>query len=345
MLDNKELQQHLSGYLPSSVELFINSYLNEKLSWHNYGEMYAESNSCRNTRWIDMAHEQLEIIQQKKLFDIQCLWRAGNFTTKEIEISFDFNLWEKYILDCPFIEPVSEDDIAAYTKYLLNLNEGDYPFTDCGIYQEHDQLKEAYNDSNGTFPCWYEYHNLMTGKNVLLQLQDIKGEMENFYCSLFREDRNNREREKYEKLEAERDKRPYLTYEEQEKLKKKIATKYENINTRYLYNEYTQGMNKHHRFDSNLEDEIDLLLNADEDIPITTGLNWRDATRIAGRNYICNKIVESLPEALNQYNLKRQLNISFYDDKIDYNDSLRMIFLELILAGRKLNNEPEDLNF
>jgi hypothetical protein len=41
-------------------------------------------------KWIGLASKYLEIIQQKKLFDIQCLWRAEKLELKEISICYQF---------------------------------------------------------------------------------------------------------------------------------------------------------------------------------------------------------------------------------------------------------------
>ena len=62
--------------------------------------------------------ERLKEILQKKLFDMQCLWRAEKIIIPEINVSSDFRYWEANIFNCPFIEPVTENEIEIILKHL-----------------------------------------------------------------------------------------------------------------------------------------------------------------------------------------------------------------------------------
>ena len=83
-------------------------------------------------------------IQQKKLFDKQCQWRAETFTHPAIETTSDFNYWEKNILNCPFIDPITEEDVALYIEFLQEYLGEDLTFL--GRWQDYN----SYNSSVAT---------------------------------------------------------------------------------------------------------------------------------------------------------------------------------------------------
>jgi len=199
--ESSSIQAFFSGYHPSSVESFITSYLGIKYYAFKLEDYFNRKAEERRDRWINKAHEHLEIILQKKLFDLQCLWRAEQITLEGVEISYDFEEWSENIINCPFLETLTKEDIELYQSYLYQND--DYFGFDKYVAQDYDQLKEEYTSSNDNQECimpeWYEFHNSRTGNGSLLLLPDTRGEKEDFYMDLWRKKKCRRPQSYYSK--------------------------------------------------------------------------------------------------------------------------------------------------
>ena len=115
---DERITDYFKQFNKLSVDIFINAYAHKKTIWLECGAAFKEIQFRRDTEWIDLAFEHLENIQHKKLFDAQCLWRAEQLTISEVEICYNFSLWGDDVLNCPFIEAISEDDIKLYLEFL-----------------------------------------------------------------------------------------------------------------------------------------------------------------------------------------------------------------------------------
>ena len=82
------------------------------------GSYYQNLISNEGIEWVEAATKHLKVIQQKKLFDKQCLWRAEKIKIDGLQLCCEFLLWENNILNCPFIDPVSEEDLSDYIFFL-----------------------------------------------------------------------------------------------------------------------------------------------------------------------------------------------------------------------------------
>ena len=109
--NNPEIQQLKEKYSHSSVDSFVRFYATDKvriLEWGQFNDQWDEDN---NIQWVELANEGLSQIQQKKLFDLQCLWRAGNIDLEGVLISNDFSRWERDVMNCPFIPPITPQEV------------------------------------------------------------------------------------------------------------------------------------------------------------------------------------------------------------------------------------------
>ena len=89
-------------------------------------------------------------------------------------------------------------------------------------------------------------------------------------------------------------------------------------------------------------------MDADEPIPMPANYNWQDAIKQAANSFVNKKTAEALPEAWEQYLMKKQMNIAFSSETEHMHKTflqLKKFYEELILQGRKLSGEPEDFNF
>lgn len=349
--ENEAVQNYLKNFNEISTGSFLDIYVFYKYQWLQYGGMYEQINERERTRWITLAQEQLVMIQQKKLFDAQCLWRAEKVTFKEVEIGFDFEMWGKDVLNCPFIEPITESDIDLYSQYLLLSNNVDLEIDEHGL-QNYDQIKEAYNtdSENMNFPEWYDFHNSRTGNTALMLLPDLRTEKEEFYRSLhFKKEQDSPE---YKKMMEEHqqtaiDTRPYLHSFDHD-TQKYFVTTFEDKQTQRFFKSYTKGVKKHNTYESEvLADNIDFLSSIENElIPIEGHYDFREAIALAVHKYKCKKIAEHLPVALEQYQLSKKMGFSIghNESSLDWGD-IREKFRDNIINGRILNGEPGDCNF
>ena len=217
LLNNEEFLKYTDGFQggKDKVEDFVRRYAQLKTQWLEWGPRYTEWQENEDLNWVNDAFERLKEIQQKKLFDLQCHWRAEQIEIAEIECAEEFLFWEHHVLNCPFLEPVEMEEVELYQQYLSSNN---FEFEQGWLdrWQDYNQIKlaEKTGNANRNFPDWYDFHNGRTGKGIYLTLPDIRGEKEEFYLSIWREDFHKEADKK--KLEREQDptfdKRPSLSY-------------------------------------------------------------------------------------------------------------------------------------
>ncbi|MGB4775527.1 MAG: hypothetical protein WBP45_10165, partial [Daejeonella sp.] len=338
---------YFKDFHPKSVDSFIDNYAYKRFLWMRYGPMYKKLNDEEDTKWINTAYEHLGFIQQKKLFDAQCLWRAEKVKFEGVQICYDFHYWEETVLYCPFIEPLNEGDINLYMEYL-NQNNADISSHFRDSWQDYDGIKDAYNNEEAyrDFPEWYDFYNTRKGTGAYLILPDIRGKKEEFYRELYFEEKNKAYREEVKKQEEVTEKRPWLkdTYDK-EHLTFFVNT-FEDKQTQIYFKAYER--NCYDSEEEEFEEIVRFLLAAGEPIPISAQYDFRDALRQARDQYTAKKIAEFLPYALEQHRLNLSIGVSLDETELksrEVRKERRNKLIEIILAGRKLNGEPEDFNY
>ncbi len=337
--ENSALQDYLQQFSTDSVNKFIEHLLAEKNTWLEHGEQNLEDMNNEGDEWVEQAKDHLQIIQQKKLFDTQCLWRAEKMTIEGIETCYDLEYWGHNILNCPFIEPVSEEEIAWYTEYLQT-EDAELEYDHWWCWQEYDELKEAFedDDSDADFPEWYDFENRRSGKDALLMLPDIRGKKEAFYYSLAAKTEQSRQ----PKNEPEK---PTLHYS-RDNFMQWYVQKFETRQIKKFYKAFKWSMRSRDKEEA-LQDDLTLLFEANEKIPVDANEDWMEAIKNAAEKYRRFKIAEALPIAWQQYMFKIEAGISFSGTGFTYSlfQQLRSELIQKLIKGRILNGEPGDLNF
>lgn len=345
----ERFQNYFEGFYPSTRDSFINTYATYKSMWWQYGPMYIEQNEREEMRWINAAAEHLEYIQHKKLFDAQCLWRAEKVSYPGVEICYDFELWSMNVMACPFIEPVTRDDVELYIQYLGQNNVELDPDWQGDNWHDYKEIKEAFatDNENQNFPEWYDFHNGRTGAGVYLSLPDIRGEKESFYEDLVRAERSEENKAQHEEWERTRDKRPFLMFYDENQLEFFIKT-FEDSQTLEYYRAYKQRFRNQDE-EEDLRATISLLLNAGEPVPIESHYDFREALERAAEKFRAKKIAEFLPFAFEEYSLNRSMGLSTGKDEHERRfksyQELRQMWYDRIIKGRIINGEPGDMNF
>lgn len=349
------IQEYFKNYNEESVKQFITSYSMQKTNWFQYGELHTQLQEKDELKWIEEAFWHLEAIQQKKLFDLQCLWRAEQIQLPGIELCVDFGYWERNVLNCPFVDPVTEEEVELYREYLAGNEVQLKEELGFASFQDYNGIKEAQmsEGEEGNVFEWYEFYNSRKGTAHYLNLPDIRGEKERFYIRLAR-DANPAKREAIAEMKRAFEHKvdePFIDRNGKEMLHafshetlSDFINRFEDKQTREYY-KAAEWFSRNNDEKDQLEQSIDILLSAGEELPINEHDDWKEAIHEAARNYTVRKIYEMLPEAYCQYQMNISMNISAANKDIGHMIAAKKTILEDILLGRKLNGEPEDLNF
>ncbi len=344
-------KSYFEAFEADSVDDFIHDYARQKKRWLTWGQFSIDQNEKAETQWMEEAARHLKFTLQKKLFDAQCLWRAEQATYEGVKICFDFKRWGENILHCPFLEPITEEEMRLYQQYLRSnnpeLKSRLWDGWQDGDWQDYREIKAAHYTDNakGNFPEWYDFHNGRTGAGVLMALPDLRGEKEDFYIKLAYDTLERpADDAHFAEWERTRDKRPEINSYDQKQIRHFVIT-FEDARTRALYEGFTYN-HRNSEDRSNLEGIIRLLLDADEPIPTEKHADFRDALREAEHRYRLRKIAEHLPLAYEEYLLNQSLGLHSVDkERVEFYARLFQTPYNRILTGRRLAGEPEDLNF
>lgn len=349
LMENPVVQEYCKPYRKEFLEHFCKAYAKKKSYGLKYGEMYQRHNEMKENEWIDAGYEHLSIIQQKKLFDAQCLWRANQLDLKEIEIGFDFRVWEEDVLNCPFIEPITEQEVDWYCQYLSQ-NNVELKRGWLEDWQDYEGIKEAYETDNGNrnLPDWYEFHNGKTGNGTLLILPDVRGEREEFYRELYREDYRKENATSAYVRDPELNK-PFMNFLDSN-LQIEVAKQIEDKHTLRLMQEYVRGTEHHYTYENERADEdFRYLSEILEPVPIESHYDYRQALSKAVESYKCRKIAEHLHYAFQKYEGIRKIGFALgtEKEKEQFKSYTQMgkNWKESVLKGRELNGEPRDFKF
>ncbi|NEW84537.1 MAG: hypothetical protein GZ094_19525 [Mariniphaga sp.] len=351
--NSEAAKEYFKHYSAISISGFINSFARQKISLaqsYEYYERLYNENETLELGFQNRAEELLDIILQKKLFNMQLLWRAGKLNIEGVDIAYDFEFWESNIASCPFIAPIEEHEVEILKDFLLHSNDYDemleYSYSE---WQDYDTIMEK--DKYGLpddMPAWYDFYDMRMGTSALLILPNTKGDKENYYleCNAKAIQINNPPAANA----APDDSRPYLMGygEELYKFANSCETDAHFV---ALFKYYDYANKKEDRLSGDdITFAVDTLSNADRPIYLSGHLKWADAIIEAANKYKATKIAEALDSAFEEYQLRRDLGISGNQTIAEirannFRDTICQHYRKAILNGRKLCGEPEDFNY
>lgn len=353
---NPAIQDYFKNYNEESVKQFITSYCQQKTYWHQHGDFYKELQEKDELKWIEAAWWHLQAIQQKKLFDIQCLWRAEQIELPGVQLCVDFSYWQENILNCPFIDTITEEEVELYREYLT---EDEVELKDevlfC-FFQDYVGIKQAYlsdGEEGSHFFAWYEFYNSRKGTAHYMDLPNVRGEKESFYIAVARQANPEKAAAIAEVKRAfsHPPGEPYTDRQGKElinafspEILNYFVNTFEDKQTKEYY-KAAKWFSRNNDEKDNLDDSIEILLSADEDVAIEAHDDWKEAIHQAARRCIIRKVSEMLTDAYEQYSLNISMNISFPGNNTEQMLAAKKSVVDDILLGRKLAGEPEDLNF
>ena len=334
-------QKYFEQFNPITIENFINSYAFNKAHWLSSVQVREHMQSNDGLRYQKEAEACLKEILQKKLFDLQCQWRAEQITLPNVQCTADMSDWEFNILNCPFIEPITQREIEIYLAYMQSANYDEDTFYD---WQNYEEIKGYYNEADeddDNFPDWYIfYDNQMGGNKGLILLPDTRGEKERKYMQLARTEIHEKAAQA-----PPPDPRPFLPSTYDFKFTRKFIVDIDgDKDTLTAFDLFVDQVNKTDNWENNEAESAYYELSVAEDpFPIFgEHTDWRLALIATAAEYRRLKTMEALPIVYDEYLFRKQSGIAFeVPENIYPKDYIR----EMILRGRELAGEPRDFNF
>lgn len=352
--NNPVYRDFFSQFNRASVETFIRNYAHRKAFYLTYGSDFIKHSSQREHRYRLIAEQALWTIQQKKLFNLQCYWRAEQITLKGIEHSSQFLLLSANIQYCPYISSVSRVEIDLYVNFLksgkASLNADFYN------WQDYESFKAAHlasdgeelsgTDSGEQLPAWYAWYDQYMATGNLLDLPDIRGAKEKKYRSVARQQRL--ERMKKIGITPQIDTRPYLSTSDSAVMDSFIRRFEDKKIHRYFkaMESFQEEMNELPELDKTIEK----LKNAGKEISIRSNSDWKRALMQAAGEYELNRVAEILPAVYEEYLIRLENGLNFPMNplekrRVEHAFNTCESARNQILEGRRLIGEPLNFQF
>lgn len=346
-------KEFFKQFNPTSVSTFIKSFASQKVSlarsYDYYEQLYNESETIE-LNFQNRAEDMLKLILQKKLFNMQLLWRAGKLNIEGVDIAYDFQFWGSHITSCPFIALIEEHEVEILKDFLLHSNDDEvvqeYSFYS---WQDYDSIMEKNADGlPEEMPAWYDFYDMRMGSGTLLILPDHKGAKEDQYLKLNQEAIRKNNPPKTDT--APIDSRPYLHGfgEDLTSFARSFETDAFFIEL-FKYYDYS-NKKENRRSDDNVSSAIETLSSADRPVYLSGHLLWDEAIIEAANKYTATKIAEALDFAYEEYRMRKDLGISGNQtteeiNQINSKDNICQLFRNAILNGRIFCGEPADFNY
>jgi hypothetical protein len=174
-----------AAYEPKSTEAFLGKYAAAKARAVRYAHFHIKRiEGTREIQFPDDTRRAFNAILQKKLFNLQLQWRAGQIDLRpHVEISDDFIYWCDNIRQCPCLDPVTKDEVETMRAYLQQPFFDYRGFSRERFYQYYNHYMVDGEGGSRTIeePDWFQYYNLRHGTSALALLPDTRGEIEERY--------------------------------------------------------------------------------------------------------------------------------------------------------------------
>jgi hypothetical protein len=371
-------------YDPKGLEEFIQRYAKTKFEAFKERVLYQQHYEEHQTQFLILADRYLDMILMKKLFNLQCQWRANKIKLPLVEACFDFKYWEEHIRSCPFIPPITEAELALCVAYLrseidfsddsssdLHFPHGwqDYEkFKNQLIVDAHEvaiaeglsptvDLPKSYDCQH--IPSFYTFFDDQQGTDHLIHLTDVRGKLEEKYMDAHSEAyRENRRKE----LEAKGETEPEYTGREYLPTLMAYHAAFPDF-IEVAEDDESKEVLKHYyhyfpRYDDDSEDDYEYLKTIDEPVQMIADEDWRFSLKVSVMWFKQSKAIEVLPYAYETYLMEFEEDLPLEQlidervarykfDKEDKNYVMEIIniYKKRILDGREILDGVRDFNF
>jgi len=366
LLTNPRYAALFAPYHPEAVARFVSDYANRKHDWQYWGPKAEFDQTEALSQLSEAAYCRLWDIQRKKLFDLQCRWRAGQITHPGLGCTYDFGAYDAAIENCPVLDPISPDELAMYCDFVRQADDFDddvldaYRKEDGGLprnWQDYDELRRHAQEEAADLPddqrhaddppAWYEFHNLRTGHARLLVLPDLRGPLEQPYLLAYYANRRA-EPAAGPAPTPPADARPtFLTVAQEEALEHALLHQFETPKLRRQRAAYLAEQARE-ASDEQVEADFAYLkaLDPDETVPLEAAADWRAALRQAVVETRRHQLLAHLPQVYEAYLLREAQGISHPEaEEPEWRDTFSRGMRDCLLDGRELLGQPRDFDF
>ena len=366
LLTNPRYAELFAPYHPDAVARFAANYASQKFNWQWRGPKAEFDQTEALSQLSNAAYNRLWDIQRKKLFDLQCRWRAGHLTHPGLGCTFDFGVYDAAIENCPVVPPISADELDLYCEFVRQADDFDNDVLDAyrtapddlpRDWQDYDELRRHAQEEAADLPdderraddppAWYEFHNARTGHGRLLLLPDVRGPLEKPCLDAYYA---HRRAESAAKPAAgpPADARPtFLTVAQEEALEHALLHQFEAPRLRRQRAAYLAEQARA-AADEQAEADFAYLkaLGPDEALPLEAAPDWRAALRRAVVETRRHQLLAHLPQVYEAYLLREAQGISHPEaDEAEWRSRFSHGMRECLLDGRALLGQPRDFNF
>lgn len=381
---NERYLAFYAQHSPLSIDRFIIEYAAIKYDIFKNMEPYKHAYEQHKMQFLSDADKYIDIILQKKLFNLQCQWRAGLVKLPFVDICADFIYWQHHIRSCPFIPPITPEELdicISFLKEEIDHSEalfGEYiDWQNYQGYKNHRQYLRHQKSGNqrddtvslyesAIMPDIYIYFDKAQHTISWLDLPNVRGEKEAIYVAKGYKIKYNSLKEQ---LKTELDWENLNTDEAAEETSDIKPGLYafdplnfveiaEDSETQEAFTYYNLQRSLGHRKEEDDETQMyfDFLKAFDEPIRIEGHNNWRTALAMSARRFKQNKIAEMLPYAYDSQAF--EFNGEVDEDKIlaervarfKYNENdhyykVLKLQKDTFLAARQVLDGKNDFNY
>lgn len=366
LLTNPRYAELFAPYHPEAVARFAATYASQKFLWQWRGPQAESDQAHALSRRSEAAYNRLWDIQRKKLFDLQCRWRAGEITLPGVECTFDFGTLDAAIENCPVLDAISPDELALYCEFVRLASDFEDDVLDCyrsgdgclpRDWQDYDGLRLHATEEAADLPdeqrraddppAWYEFYNGRTGHARLLALPDLRGPREAPYIQAYYAHRHA-EHAALPAAAPPADARPsFLSAAQQEALTQALLQQFETPKLRRQHAAYLrqQALDA---ADEQVEADFAYLKSLDpgEAVPLEAAADWRAALRRAVVETQRQQLLAYLPQVYDAYLLRQEQGIRHpLAEEPQWRDTSHHYQREMLLDGRALLGEPRNFDF
>lgn len=351
LMNNKALWEHYAEYKEKDVESLIDKYALTKARLKVLGNYTRRHHEKLIKEWTARAWFALCEIQHKKLFDMQCRWRAGEIEQLPgIRWTYDFSNLEHPILDMDLLPDITPEEVEEYIRFLKTPQGEVWINYGLSEHQSYNLVKQAHFEDKGFMPDYYDYHYMLHGNTNLLALPDIRDENEQRLFKLIGEFGKAHSQAKKQadtqKTEAKTPEKKFLnTFSDEAELalaeflgEKDVAG-------------FIKDLGKWVKEKPEIETDwaMDYLACCyPENVPMPAAPRWQDALEQAALQHITLKVQETLPVVYQEYLMKKELNTPIGDvGKEKRNHTFRNPMIRLLEIAERIekgeNVDPDEL--
>ena len=345
---NPKYQPYFKKFSPESVKTFTFRFAESQISMlSGYDYYLTQAQNSKELQYREETETIFKHIKQKKLFNMQLLWRAGNLTLPNIRTTWHFNYWEDHINDCPFLDEITPQEVEAMKQFLLSdASENHHEYST--NWQDYDEFMEKNQEGDyENMPEWYQFYDSYLGTGTLLLLPNTIGQLEEKYRDATR---------KNQPAPIQNTSTPIQQFPEN--LFSNIETQAEFVklfetdpHILYLHKAYTKVFNQYVDEAGSTEylhDAIEILSQADEPVYMPAGLEWEEAILKCAQQYTHKIIAKELDTVYEEYLMLKEMNIGANNTNVlqlYQKDYLIPDIEKQILNGRKLLGEPQTFDY